>query len=87
MKQGRTVIVYLTSISLFGFPVKPQRSAMSCNMRPFGSFSWLYTIARGKLKDVSELAANAMSVVSPPPTSTPVVGYQALALAEGFVSG
>ena len=81
------MIVYLTSISLFVFPVKPQRSAMSFSMAPFGSFAWLYTIERGNLKDVSELAAKAMLFVSPPPTSIPVRGYQAFALAGGFVSG
>ena len=39
------------------------------------------------MKDVSELPANAMSFVSPPPTSTPVKGYQAFALRRGVFSG
>ena len=84
--MGRTVIVYLILICLFVLPVKPHRSAMSFKTAPFGSIAWLYVIARGNLKDVSELAANAMLSASPPPNSTPVVGYQAFALAEGLVS-
>jgi hypothetical protein len=84
---GRTVIVYLTSICLLALPVKPHRSAMSFSMAPLGSFAWMYTIERGKLKDVSELPANAMLVFSPEPTSAFVEGYQAFALRKGFISG
>lgn len=83
----RTVIVYLTMICLFGFPRKPHRSAISFSMAPFGSFSRLYTIERGNLKEVSELPANAILFVSPPPASTPVEGYQAFALSKALVSG